>query len=269
MNAAVVRSALAPAATTGEFSDAPRISRPLLHFFSLYTSYYLRKHFHGLYLSRAPTNLLEAKPAVVYLNHASWWDPLVCLQLRNEFTHSRPNYAPIAANSLRQLRFFARLGFFGVEKDSRRGTLNFLHTAAAILRDRNSVLWVTPQGEFVDQRLRPINLKNGLAELAKSVPACRFIPLAIDYFFGDHRLPGIGLRFGDVIEASGLAVLTRHEATLNLATALEETQDRLRDEVTSKRIYGRQLLLGGRRGTGGIYGAWQAVRRRFGRERAC
>ena len=261
MNAAVHESAaLVPTIRTSERADVPRISRPLLALFSGYSSYYLRKHFRAIYLSGEGLELRPHKPAVIYLNHASWWDPLVCLLLSNHFTSQRFNYAPIDSESLHQYRFFAKLGFFGVQKNSRRGALNFLRTAAAVLQNGEAVLWVTPQGEFVDQRIRPLTLKSGLAELAKAVPEISLVPLSLDYFFGDHRLPSIAVRFGEPVPAESLITSSREEATAHLAEALEHTQDALEREVTSKRIYESPSLLTGNSGTGGIYGFWQQIR---------
>jgi 1-acyl-sn-glycerol-3-phosphate acyltransferase len=268
VNAVVSRSAaLVPAIRTSDRADVPRISQPLLALFSAYSSYYLRKHFRAIYLSGEALQLAPHKPVVIYLNHASWWDPLVCLLLSNHFTRERLNYAPIDSESLEQFRFFARLGFFGVQKNSRRGAINFLHTASAVLQNDDAVLWVTPQGEFVDQRIRPLALKNGLAELAKAVREISLVPLSIDYFFGEHRLPSIAVRFGESVPAESLITSSREEATAHLAGALEHSQDALQSEVISKRIYESPSLLTGSSGTGGVYGFWQRVRT-FHRRRA-
>jgi 1-acyl-sn-glycerol-3-phosphate acyltransferase len=262
MNAAAARSTslVAPLRQKHD-AEVPDISRPLLRLFSFYTSHYLRRHFGSIYLSGEPPNFADDRPAVIYLNHASWWDPLACLLLSSHFTHTHRNYAPIDARSLNQFRFFSRLGFFGVQKDSRRGAVDFLRTASAILHSRNAILWVTPQGEFVAQRVRPLTLKSGLAELARIVPEVSFVPLSLDYFFGDERLPVIAARFGDHISAHSLISPVREENTSSLAAALERTQDVLRDEVISKRIYNSRSLLKGSAGMGGIYGMWQGLRR--------
>ncbi|MGZ8940003.1 MAG: lysophospholipid acyltransferase family protein [Limisphaerales bacterium] len=242
---------------------APPRSRALLRWFTTYSAMYLRRHFDGLYLSGPRPDFAEMPgPIVVYLNHASWWDPLICLQLSHRFTSERANFAPIDAKSLEQFRFFRKLGFFPVEKHSRRGALQFLETSASILRDAQSVLWVTPQGDFFDSRVRPTTLKSGIGQLPSMVPNLTFVPLALDYFFGDGRLPSIAARFGATLTVSDFPLYHRHDWTSALGAALENTQDALCEEVTTKRVQSSQPLLAGKHGTGGIYGWWQSMRGR-------
>lgn len=228
----------------------PKASRPMLELFARYSNYYLRRHFRGVHLSGPLPDFDQAEPAVVFLNHASWWDPLVCLSVARRLSWHRRNYAPIDAQALKRFGFFRKLGFFPVEKNSARGAHRFLAAAEEMLADSQTVLWITPQGEFVDQRQRPVMIRGGLALLKKRAPRARFIPLAIDYFFGEERLPGVALRFGPPAEGAG-----GHE----LEQALESTMDRLAAEVMSRNILQSPALLGGTRGTGGIYGLWQRL----------
>jgi 1-acyl-sn-glycerol-3-phosphate acyltransferase len=242
-------------------TEVPPISTALLRLFTAYSESYLGRHFASIYLSGPRPNFHSINgPVVVYLNHASWWDPLVCLLLANRFTVNRDNHAPIDANALSHFRFFRKLGFFGVEKDSRRGVIQFLENSAAILRHSKSVLWVTPQGEFVDPRVRPVSLKGAIGQLPALNPDLQFFPLALDYFFTGVRLPSVAARFGEPIAVSDFPFLDRHEWTPKLAGALEASQDALAEEIISRRISNSAPLLAGRRGTGGIYGFWQSLR---------
>ena len=96
-------------------SATPRISRGLLRAFYGYSRWYLRRHFHAVRLLRGTSPVVgDARPLVVYLHHASWWDPLVGLLLAREWFPHRTLYAPIDAQALRQYRFFARLGFLAL-----------------------------------------------------------------------------------------------------------------------------------------------------------
>ena len=74
------------------------------------------------------------RPLVIYLNHAAWWDPLVCLRLAREFFRDRASFAPIDAAMLERYGFFRHLGFFGVEARQPRGALTFLRTTHATPR---------------------------------------------------------------------------------------------------------------------------------------
>ena len=79
---------------------------------------------------------LLSGPLVVVANHPSWWDPLVGLIL-TEFMHEgRVHYCPIDVNGLTQYPFLERLGFFGVEVGTPRGSLAFLRQSQSILSSR-------------------------------------------------------------------------------------------------------------------------------------
>ena len=64
----------------------PRVSTRLLGLFRRYARYYIRRHFNAVRLSRAGRlPALPAEPLVVYVNHPSWWDPMIGLPV--SYTH--------------------------------------------------------------------------------------------------------------------------------------------------------------------------------------
>ena len=84
--------------------------------FAAYTRSYVGRHFHSVRILKSGLPPRDcARPLVIYLNHAAWWDPLVCLLLSREFFPDRTSFAPIDAAMLERYGFFKRLGFFGVE----------------------------------------------------------------------------------------------------------------------------------------------------------
>lgn len=177
-------------------SAVREISRPWLNFFGRYATSYLRRHFHSVRLLGAPPPNDTARPLVVYLNHAAWWDPLVCLFLARQFFSEWNCYAPMAAAALQRYRFFHRLGFFPVEIGTARGAAQFLRTSEAILKRPRSALFLTPQGKFADVRA-PLQFAPGIEHLAARVERVCFLPLAIEYTFWEERKPEVLLAFGE------------------------------------------------------------------------
>ena len=53
----------------------------------------------------------ETRPIVIYLNHASWWDPLVCLYLARRFFRDWTSVAPIEAECSIVMPSLSILGF--------------------------------------------------------------------------------------------------------------------------------------------------------------
>jgi 1-acyl-sn-glycerol-3-phosphate acyltransferase len=207
---------------------APSMSPFLVRLFATYSRGYLRRRFHSIRILKTglPPSL-ESRPLVIYLNHASWWDPLVCLRLAQSQFGQRTSYAPIDARALARYRFFSKLGFYGVEQQSARGTRSFLHTTSAILESPWNAVWLTPQGRFMDVRERPLRLQRGLGALAAQAENATFLPLAIEYAFWTEPRAEILVSFGGPTVPETEPGRSASEWTQHFSEALEATQDEL------------------------------------------
>lgn len=279
MNRPVPSSSREPISGGGEL---PSVSGWRLAWFVRYSRWYLGRHFHALRVdvggSRPDSS--PGTPTVVFLNHASWWDPLVCLAVAQRFFPGHVGYAPIDSAALQKYAFFRHLGFFGVEPNTSRGARTFLRQAEAIVRRPGAALWVTPQGEFGDARQRPIRFKPGLAHLAARIerapaasprgpasggapanPPSRvcFLPLALEYTYWEERLPEVLIRFGTPLEAR--FATSEPESTEHwrerLEQALEGAMDGLAAEARRRDPQRFVPLLAGATGTGGVYDTWR------------
>lgn len=242
----------------------PTISPGLLRAFSAYSRWYVSRHIHSIRISRAGLHPdADGLPLVIYANHPSWWDPLICLTLHNALFPYRRAFAPIDALALNKYRFFGRLGFFGVEQNSPRGAARFLRTARGILRRPSSILWLTPQGRFADVRERPVRFKAGLGHLARHIKRAAFVPLAIEYSHWEERTPEVLCRFGPAEalgRAAGFRGIDESDCTRYFEQQLAATQDALAIEVQRRRTGDFEVILRGRSGVGFIYDFWRAVR---------
>jgi 1-acyl-sn-glycerol-3-phosphate acyltransferase len=241
----------------------PKVSAPWLRWFTWYSRRYCQRHFHSLRVSRSgmPPEL-PALPLVIYSNHASWWDALVCLVLKDEFFGAHTAFAPVDAAMLQRYKFFARLGFFGVEQHTRRGARRFLRVSEVILQSPRHLLALTPQGRFADARERPVRFAAGLGHLAARQSPAVFLPLAIEYVFWEERLPEILVRFGKpVVAGGGHKPRQRADAWTGFFEGeLSRTQDALAAESQRRRPEDFETLLRGGGGQGGIYDWWRAFK---------
>jgi 1-acyl-sn-glycerol-3-phosphate acyltransferase len=246
----------------------PRVSTTLLNVFALYSRQHVRRYFHSIRILKnklPPPNVPGS--IVIYLNHASWWDPLVCLFLARKFFADRISYAPIDAGSLRRYGFFKHLGFYGVEKESVFGAMTFLRTTCSLLRSQRSAVWLTPQGRFEDVRTRPVRLQPGIGSLARRMKNVAFVPLAIEYVFWTEPRPEILLSFGEPVIATGQALLNSGETTEFFGTVLEKEQDELAT-VSYRREPSDWIVLDrGASGVSRVYDTWRwLLSRIFGHE---
>lgn len=244
--------------------DTPPISRPLLAFFRRIVRHYFRRHFHAVRISGAArfSSLQDApEPLIVYANHGSWWDPMVAFFLADRLMPKRRHYAPMDAKALQRYGILQRIGIFPVEMKTGRGGVQFLRTGEAIAR-RGGVLWITPQGKFVDGRVRPLDFKPGLAALAVRVAeqmgVCSVLPLAIEYTYWDERLPECLLHMEE-------AVLVRRGDTADdvearLIPSLEKGMDRLKEMAIQRDPSLFETLARGTVGVGGFYALGQRIK---------
>ena len=243
-------------------SAAPHVSRSVMKIFAAYSRGYVRRRFHAVRVLKSGLPPGDCPHSlVVYLNHAAWWDPLVCLLLAGEFFPHRTSYAPIDSAMLDRYRIFKQLGFFGVEQGTTRGARTFLRTAQATLASSANALWLTPQGRFVDVRERPLRLQDGLGALATRNPPAAFIPLAIEYAFWTEPRPEVLVAFGEPIVPA--TDQTADEWTHILADALESTQDELAARSCRRNPADWLVLNRGKSGVNAIYDTWRSLRARF------
>ena len=243
--------------------EAPRVSPGFVRLFTRYSRGYVRRHFHSVRVLKSHTLAADFRllPAAVFLNHASWWDPLICLLIAAEYFPNRTSYAPIDAAALQKYRFLQKLGFFGIDVSSSRGAASFLGTAGTILESPQRMLWITPQGKFTDVRTRPMTFRGGLATLAGRVGPTVFLPMAVEYTFWEERLP-------EVLVAFGTPLFTQqHQNNCGtsdwnaaLERALQDAQDALGEAAQRREPNEWELLFRGTSGTTAVYDLWRQAR---------
>jgi 1-acyl-sn-glycerol-3-phosphate acyltransferase len=249
--------------------QAPEISPLQLSHLERHAGRPLARQFHAVRLSQAqrPDPMaIRGKPLIVYFNHPSWWDPLICLRLAEQLFPDRKHYAPLDAAVLSKDLVFGRLGFFGVELDSARGARRFLTLSQRALSRPDSALWIAAEGRLTDPRVRPVRLRSGIGHLAVRVRQAVLLPLALEYPFWEQRAPEALARFGEEIPA-GEAGLKATDWTAVLETRLQAAMDALAADSLARDPSRFDLLPGSPAGGGGVSYTWRRLKARFRGER--
>lgn len=252
--------------TTEREHRAPEVSPLLLSVFGKYRERSLAHHFHALRLSKSQRPDLVAargKPLIIYFNHPSWWDPLVCMQLAAQLLPDRRHYGPIDAATLRRGSIFARLGFFAIEPGTTRGARRFMAISQNLLKRSDTALWLAAEGRCADPRERPVHLRSGISHLAARVRSAVLLPLAFEYPFWEERLPEALARFGEEIPA-GDADLDPGDWTPILESRLESALEELAAESLARDASRFEVLLQG--GASGVFEAWRRLKGRLARD---
>ncbi|VTS05017.1 lysophospholipid acyltransferase family protein [Tuwongella immobilis] len=249
-----------PTDRTASTADVPIRWHWLIQWFRWYANGFVRKHFHAVRLAKSSAPLPEGDaPIIVVLNHPSWWDPMIAALLTDLFPN-RPAYAPIHQRELQKYRFFRRLGFFGLDPENPRAAVRFLQIAEQICRQPRAMLWITAQGEFVDVRQRPIQLRSGVGHLAARLETGWILPLALEYSFWTEKTPEALARFGPAIALESVPDCSGKQWTERISQAVTENCDALAGDVQTRDPARFFTLLAGRTGIGGVYDAWRNLR---------
>ena len=237
-------------------------SPTLCRFFARTMRRFLRRNFHAIRLARpgAP-RLPPDRPAIVYTNHPSWWDPALFMVLAPALFAGRPAYGPMDQKGLEKYRFMERIGIFGVELGTMRGAAAFRSTSLTILEDPQAMLWVTAEGSFTDPRVRPLRLQPGVAHLMAQARHAVALPLALEYPFWDERYPEALCRFGEPLP--GEAADSVEDWRRLLQERLTDAMDQLAADAMTRDPGRFDVLLEGAVGIGGVYDAWRHLRARL------
>ncbi len=236
-------------------------SERMMAFFNIAFSRTFAGHFSALRVAHWGEPVLpDGRPAIILANHPGWWDGVMFMLLMRRFFLDRPGFTPMDATALEKYGFMKRLGVFGVEQNSARGAVRFLQTAKQALEDPRHMLWMNAPGRFADARERPVPLAPGVTRLPEIAPDAVLVPLALEYVHWTEKRGEALLAFGAPLDARALLAEDRDTRTETIRAAMTETMDRLAQDAISRDAERFRVVLDGRAGMGGIYGAWQYIR---------
>ena len=226
--------------------------------FRQYVRRFVRKNFNAVRIAgQEQLAGLADKPIVCFINHPGWWDPMTGVLMTDLMFPGRRFAAPMDAEALKSYPILERLGFFSVERDTASGAKEVLRTSRDLLKDPQTILWLTPAGKFHDIR-QPAPFMNGLSHLVDSQFPGTVLPMAIEYTFWNERCPELLVRFGSPVVCAELST-DRDARTRELERALTMTQASLAELAIARDPAAFNTLAVGRAGIGGLYDFWRRM----------
>lgn len=230
----------------------------LCRLFTLYLHRYMRRHFNALRILRDGLPQIPAdRPVIICANHPSWWDPVIFFMLMRLFPQ-RHAFGPMDEDALEHYGLLRRMGVFGIRRSSRAGAVRFLRISEHLLKNPRNVLWLTAEGQFTDPRRRPIELRTGIAHLARRAEGVVILPLALEFTFWNERTPEALACFGPPLVAG---------PHLPVGTWTDLLETRLGDTMTHLAAHSVQrdpnlfhTVLDGQTGVGGVYDVWRRIK---------
>jgi hypothetical protein len=179
----------------------------------------------------------------------------------------RLHLVPMDAAALQSYKFFERLGFFGIEPGTSRAYEQLISVADEAFQLQESAIWITPQGRFMDPRMRPLALRQGIGHVVQRMTNGSVLPVALEYSFWNERLPEALVKFGQPLQITDGKLHSPAEWTEIIAEAMTLTQDQLALQSMQRDPSEFITLIAGRRGVGKIYDLWRSLRSRLKGER--
>ncbi|MFZ4722940.1 MAG: lysophospholipid acyltransferase family protein [Phycisphaerales bacterium] len=237
-------------------------------FFGWYALRQLRGRFHAVRIMPGTREALAelaacTEPAVVAMNHSSWWDPMLAVALWRSFFQGRSNLSPMDASQLARFRFLRRLGIFGIDPDDPRSMAAMgSYVARRMAELHRPTIMLTPQGRFTDVR-EPVVPRPGTAALLAAQPGMRAWSLAMEYGFWADARPEVFLRVV-AVETPSDPRLVGWQRTLE--GAMESNQRTLAAAVRSRDAAAFECIVGGDAArVHPVYDLWLALTGRAGR----
>jgi 1-acyl-sn-glycerol-3-phosphate acyltransferase len=240
-------------------ADMTSLSSKILNWgFRRYVRRFVRKNFNAVRVvgqNRLPDR--SAAPIVCFINHPGWWDPMTGVLMTDLLFPGRSFTAPMDAEALRNYPILERLGFFAVQRESASGARDFLRTSRNLLKQPQTILWLTPAGKFHDVR-QPASFMTGLSHLVDAEFPGTVLPMAIEYTFWNERAPELLVQFGSPVDCRTLPA-DRDARTKAFEAALATTQSSLAELAIARDPENFATLALGRAGIGGLYDCWRRI----------
>lgn len=189
------------------------------HIISVFFDYLMRGWLHLAFRRIHIHNHVadQGGPILLVSNHFSWWDGFIARYV-NIKTFGRKLFVMMLEEQLKSNAFLRKLGAFSIKKNS-RSALDSLQYAGSVLKNRNHLLLLFPQGQFQSIHTQSLSFEKGWTRiLLKASPGTQLVFMAcmIDYFA--HRRPTLNIYLHKVSAAS----LREHTKPEELAGMLEK-----------------------------------------------
>lgn len=136
-------------------------------------------------------------PIVLYVNHSSWFDPLIAYRLSR--LAKLDAYAMMEENNLRKLTFFRKIGAFSVVRENPREAVKSINYIVDEIKEKpNRAVWIFPQGAIEPNDVRPLELFHGLARIVEKTGRCYAAPVAMRFEFLQDFKPEAFVSIGEL-----------------------------------------------------------------------
>ena len=168
--------------------------------FDFYINNLLRKNFVNYYLANDYPQIDKDSGIILTPNHISWWDGFFADYIVKSFS-GRKLYIMMLEEQLKRFRFFQKLGAYSINPSSISSILSAAKYTREILKDKNNLVVIYPQGTIEPYEKRPLSIKKGLKLFIENVQEeVAVIPAAFRIQYFNEKKPSVIARFGNIMK---------------------------------------------------------------------
>jgi 1-acyl-sn-glycerol-3-phosphate acyltransferase len=178
-----------------------------VRFFSWYSKYGLQRYFHRIdFLSDVD---VSGSPVLLIGNHFSWWDGFIAYRL-NDLMLRKKFHVMMLEEQLKGRMFLNKAGAYSIKRGS-RSVIDSLSYTSSLLREKNNMAVIYPQGEITSVHRRPVVFEKGIDRILRDTPEELMILfyVALPDWFSEQK-PSLMVR------------VTRYESSERSTVAMEK-----------------------------------------------
>ncbi|MFP3861072.1 MAG: lysophospholipid acyltransferase family protein [Bacteroidales bacterium] len=177
-------------------------------FFRFYSRFMLSNHFRRIIINGSYTE--KNRPVMLIGNHFSWWDGFIANYL-NMVVFKKRFHIMMLEEQLKPRMFLNKAGAYSIKKNT-RDVVNTLNYTVELMKDKNNIVVMYPQGSIQSVYHYPLEFEKGVeAILNRSQEVdVYFLVALVDYF--SHRKPALTLGIKEYPFEKPVSTLTIQEA---------------------------------------------------------
>ncbi len=162
-------------------------TRFYIWFFRIFSDVMIHRHFSKVEIKGNFQD--QGLPVLLIGNHFSWWDGFFANYLNTKI-FKKIFHVMMLEEQLKQRMFLNKAGAFSIDK-GKRSMIETLSYAGELLKNKENLLVLYPQGKFQSVHHRPIQFEKGFIAIPRSAAVkgfqLIFYAALTDYF--EHRNP--------------------------------------------------------------------------------